>query len=310
MSVNESFGIDATSESLQARERYLKRFYPLFHRYEMENYEHIKRFSKQQEGGCDLDRLESRGIDENKHRKPAIVLGSGVSLERALPHLRDWKGALFAGVTHAYAVVAHSRKIDYLCIVDGSKMMPYYTKWDYWDSETELITHVHIHPWVLSQWKHRAYLYRQVFNGEEHFEKHLPMMYPLHIGIQFRGCVSNTMVQIANFMQYRPIYLVGVDFAWRDPNKTRVDKWQPPTPDDPTIKRESATDEAYGIKHGKELVVDEKTGFRWFSSENAFPLHLKKLIEVENIKRVYDCSDGRIDFLPKKDIIQVIKEQK
>ena len=49
---------------------------------------------------------------------PAIVIGSGSTLDKALPRLKDWEGAIICSPSHLSTLVYHGCEPDYLLLLD------------------------------------------------------------------------------------------------------------------------------------------------------------------------------------------------
>lgn len=121
----------------------------------VQNYEQIKYDMQSSDGASVLEKYENAYSG-----KPAIVLGSGASLDKSLPLLKDWKGLIFGGPTQAKYCEEMGVKIDFLLSFDpwrDSKrsMGPHKHTYNY-----KLITHACIDPFLLSNWKSERYYYQ------------------------------------------------------------------------------------------------------------------------------------------------------
>lgn len=197
-------------------------------------------------------------VDKDKHRgEPAIIVGSGPSLEKAAPHLRKWRGAIFCSASNALMVRRWAgRNPDYLCIFDANRSWDAYLKGNDWRGTT-LITHPSIEPKTMRRWpSHRRYylmmhipridraalkqhtdgnkmdlddfanfIKRQHF-GTELFENINPTLFPMiQTVILNAGCTANNAIQCADFMGYDPLFLCGIDFGF--PNgRVRTTGWR------------------------------------------------------------------------------------
>jgi hypothetical protein len=101
-------------------------------------------------------------------KQPAIVLGSGVSLDKALPLLREWDGLLFAGASQAGVLRHEGIKPDFLLSYDPWRCQkelvgPHANDYEGWN----LITHPCIDPFLVKNWNgNRFYFWPMV----QHFE--------------------------------------------------------------------------------------------------------------------------------------------
>ena len=180
--------------------------------------------------------LDLRGLGTLSSPQPAIVVGSGPSLDQIAPMLPMWKGAIFCSPSHVHILDAVHRHPEYLVAIDSSsdvaqKMsgVEYY--------KTLLITHPSIDPQVLTAWGNRQKRYFLMKeNGE--WSDTLPIAYPwIESRIPNFGCVANTCIFIAHSLGYSPIFLAGVEFAFNDgvesfsrPNRIGSNWYKPEEP--------------------------------------------------------------------------------
>lgn len=241
--------------------------------------------------------------------KPAIVIGSGASLDEAAPYLKDWKYPIFCGPTNALAIEANGAHPTYLHAYDShesnARRLAY--KWDY--SITQLVIHPSSSPRILNTWKGRRWYFLRMFDGHEYFEFIQPMMwYKLYedrgisVIFPFRGCVVNNEMAIAAYLGFSPIFAVGCDFGWKDPKRTRCINYSPdargklqpiyPTPED---------------ELGGDINTDPY-GVRYYGKDDNFKKHFLDLIGPLSTD-VFDCSDGMVRELKKANIKEVIEKQ-
>ena len=241
---------------------------------------------------------------------PAIIVGSGPSLDVALPILKDWKHAIFSGPTNALAIEAHGAHPTYIHAYDShkqnAKRLNY--KWDY--SKTELIIHPSSHPDNLNAWRGRRWYFLRHFPGHDFFEYLQPMGWGyiykergIDIIFPFRGCVVNNEVAIAAYLGYNPLFVVGVDFGWKDPEKTRHTTH---------VQNKRGGLEPLHIPTEEELgkvqINISPNGTHYVGKDNNFHRHFLDLIGPLPVD-VFDCSDGMISELKKADIKEVIAKQ-
>lgn len=153
---------------------------------------------------------------------PAVILGSGPTLDGALPCLAGFPGAIFAGASQAHALDAHGLSADYTLAMDTHQIVASQLEGVDWPSST-LITHQAIDPAVLLTWPGSRKYVRMALTENDEIT---PAMYPwLNIMFTPHGCTVNAALQIARFLGYRPIYLAGVDFGFPG-FKRRADDYQ------------------------------------------------------------------------------------
>ena len=107
--------------------------------------------------------------------KPAIVLGSGPSLDSAVPYLKDWEGAILCGPTQALVLRYAGITPSHLFLVDpmntpkqmGMGVIPW--------KDTMLVTTPTVNPYIVEGWEgERAYF--RIINPAADIERHITDM--------------------------------------------------------------------------------------------------------------------------------------
>jgi hypothetical protein len=233
-----------------------------------------------------LARFNERDELVREWRGPAIVLGSGPSLDEAAPLLRDWRGGLFACGSNAKVAARYGRRPDFIGVFDAGETVLNQLRGQSWKGTT-LLTNPAVDPallrwWIRHGWDRRYYL--QLHEGHLWFEETVPLMYPwVHCSILNAGCTSNNLVEMAWFMGYSPIFLVGVDFSFT-PFKARCDYYDRPW----SVHRYIGDYD----KHGTP-------GMRWeWESRNPLNPWVKVPAPKPDESRdfLFDLGDGRLTF--------------
>jgi hypothetical protein len=276
---------------------------------------------------------------QNKMEGPAIIVGAGPSFDEGAPLLKNWRGALFAPESMAKTCLGWGRQPEYIGLFDAG-MTRYFMQDVNWKG-SKLLTHPAVNPVSLSDWKwekiyyimmHQVtvdlqyivknkgtitinqvvdYVKDQVFGGE-FFEHINPILYPfINAMILNAGCVVNNMVQIAHFMGYSPLFLLGVDFGYPG-EKMRSDMWKIP-------KRRMMESDRSWKKRWKLYKPDHLTTMNQdrlaHVSENGiitsaeqidYKLALLSIYKVDK-PQMFDCSNGILTEFIKKDIREVIR---
>lgn len=165
---------------------------------------------------------------------PAIVVGSGPSLDDAFPELQNWKGAIFCSTSQLNILARWDIVPDYCVLIDCDPHM--FELIEHHDERTALITHPQIPREYLERWRGKVYFFRLYDPGDQFSTKYLPMIYAgLHdepgkdrgIGayVMNAGNVVNTCLPIAVELGYRPLFLMGYDLGYPD-NQYRFTNWQ------------------------------------------------------------------------------------
>jgi len=284
-----------TPHQVFMKDPYFKRWYPTWIHNGMENYQTIKKdFSKK---NCCIT------SHPRPMNRPAIIIGSGPSLDEAAPLLKDWKHPIFSPTSALFSILRWGRKPDYACAFDSlwSLYEDFKFKKYSWEGTT-LITHPNAEPKLLEAWKWNKYYFRRMFQGHEFFELTFPMMFPwIKIGFRFTGCVVNNAVSIASFLGFSPIFLVGVDFGWKDKKNTKSTTWeetkdgwvmQPNIPMSDTRK-----------------CIEYRNGTFTHPEYISFKRGLLGIINSEMETDFVNCSNGLVDELAEANIEEVIKNQ-
>jgi hypothetical protein len=287
------------------KDPYFKRWYPIWINNSMENYLTIKKeFSEKNRCISTLPRPMNR---------PAVIIGAGPSLDETAPLLKDWKNPVFTSSSVAFVPKRWGKNPEYICAFD-SLWSTYNTNLELdkkntsWEGST-LLTHPNAEPKMIKSWKWDKYYYRRVFPQHEFFELTFPLMFPwITVGFKFAGNVVNNSLIIASFLGYNPIFLIGVDLGWKDDNKIKATDWRLRKGEweqQPNVINKSA------MKRKEKLLLTAKNGTKSFKNYLNFKGGLLDIYlnDKRNERRIYDCSDGLIEELPKLDFKEVVETQ-
>lgn len=265
--------------------------------------------------------------------KPALILGAGISLERALPLLRDWEGVIFCPESLATTVLHSGHKVDYVCVFDAADdCWDAFLKGYSWKNST-LITHpsvdrktidfwpgpriyytmMHIsHILGVETWKDKPVaevekIVKEQLLGFDFFETIMPVAYGfVGAAILNAGCVVNNAIEVANFMGYGPLFLSGVDYGFKDwiircPGwKREKGKWKQ------QIFGVIEHHDESGHKMGREIIIADN-GVPTTEEQTEYKIALMSVYKLDR-PQLIDCSDGIITELPKADIEEVIEK--
>ena len=167
-------------------------------------------------------------LDDGSPKGPAIIIGSGPTLNGALPYLKDWKGAIFCNSSQASTLIYHGRHPDYVDVAD-CRVTPEELEapWDY--RKTAWIINPGIHPRAIDFWKGQKYYYRIYEPYYDFYSKVQPRVFGGYIKTQSFPFGSNPPMAIshAHALGYSPLFLVGTDFGF--PNGIdRFTSWRKP----------------------------------------------------------------------------------
>jgi len=274
-----------------------------------------------------------------KHKgEPAIIVGAGISLEKLIPLLRDWKGVIFTSESMASTLKYYGHQPEYICLFDANQ-----TVWDlffegyHWKGST-LVTHPSVDVKAIEKWRYDKIYYimmhfsrlqgkleqegktileierviKDQLLGFDFFENILPVVYSfIGASILNAGCVVNNAIEVANFMGYGPLFLSGVDFGFKDwihryPQVKKVKgRWK--KDDLRVVKHEDENGEIVdGIDISREIIIGDN-GMPTTDEMAEYKLALMSVYKLDR-PQLIDCSDGIITELPKADIREVVKQ--
>ena len=180
-----------------------------------ENFARIK--AEFQKADYGIDTLPRFGRDV-----PALVIGSGPSLDAALPFLGAFQGIIFASPSQLNILERAEIVPNYVVVVDATDDI----SWEQIgpDRDTHgmtLLTSPYVSPKTLEAWKgNRRYF--QLIADDPHFHDAYPW---IKVGFPVMGSVNNAEVLIANWMGCSPIVLCGVDYCFPGGRK-RAQDWR------------------------------------------------------------------------------------
>jgi len=163
-------------------------------------------------------------IMPEKARGPAIILGSGPSLDPVLPMLKDWKGGLVVSTSQATSCLYFGADPTHIVCFDCLVMPDEFNAPWHW-KKTALISHPGIHPSVHELWKGQKLYYRIMDPNTELYNTALPVAYPEITTEHYPFAASiPAQMALARRMGYDPLILVGADYSWND-QKARFTRW-------------------------------------------------------------------------------------
>lgn len=238
--------------------------------------------------------------------KPAMVIGSGYSLNGALRALQEWKGDIICGNSNVFTLLANGIVPKYLCVYDSHpEVAKLLTSYKHWPASVHLITHPTINPLLVRKWRGPVSYYLVRRAKMELFDIVFPAMYAptgIERGMTWRICVVNNEVQVAGALGTpgRTIFLTGCDFGWMDMAKHRCRTYRPSAYGHQLVERDIASitpDRA-------ELSMDER-GW-WYSGDMIILRDELYKMWWENHLSVVDCSGGSLVGFPTARIEDVV----
>ena len=273
---------------------------------------------------------------KGKYKGPALIIGSGISLEKLIPYIKEWDGPIFCPQSMASTLLYHGRRPEYIVIFDANQMIWEMSLKGYNFPGSTLITHPCISPEVIDKWKHKRLYYlmqhysrmhgdidfakmtvpevekiaKEQLLGFDFFENIMPSVYNfIGAAILNAGCVVNNSIEVANFMGYGPLFLCGVDFGFKDwiyrypTAKKEKGKW---VVGEKQIVQHEENGEVVGDTDIKREIKISDCGIPTTEEQNEYKIALMSVYKLDR-PQLFDCSDGIITELPKADIKEVVK---
>lgn len=158
-------------------------------------------------------------------QKSALITGSGFSLDLIKKEFEN-DFIIFTSLSHAGYLLSLNIRPNYIVATDCSPELSSYVI----DADIPLITHTCIDNQLLKRWKGPVYIFQMQQVGNRILNQIIPCMYTkrifftgynsysfeniFKISIKKAGCVSNTSIQIADYLGARNIFLLGVDYSF------------------------------------------------------------------------------------------------
>ena len=143
----------------------------------------------------------------------ALVLGSGPSLDDALPFVKDFEGLIFASPSQLDLLEKWEITPHFVVSVDSADSVGEdQIRADRDTYGMTLLAHPYLSPKTLDAWKGNK-RYFQLIADDDHFHDVYPW---IKVGFPIAGSVNNTEVLMARWMGLSPIVLAGVDYCFPD----------------------------------------------------------------------------------------------
>jgi len=177
----------------------------------------------------------------NGEKMPCIIIGSGPSLDKSIPFLKDWKGGIFCTTSHARTLVRYGIAPTHLVALDPFCTWEEIEGVDWSKTNTKLITHPGVWPTLVQKWPNDIILYRenigpnsfysttqkQMYTVREDMGKGIrdPLFrYMIYTDFAMFACSPPLQLFAADKLGYGTAFLCGVDFSFPD-GKDRFTDW-------------------------------------------------------------------------------------
>ena len=177
---------------------------------------------------------------DEKCSGPAMIIGSGPSLEDALPIISEWKGAIFCSSSQAATICHYGHDPEYIVMLDPRTRAEELFDIDHWEGrKSAMVTHPGMAPQTLAYWPNRKIYFRVMEPNTSFYTEVLPVGYHFINCILFLfSCSLSAQIGLARLMGYDPLILVGCDFAAGRFRKWSYDRTVKPHIEDGEMKSE------------------------------------------------------------------------
>jgi len=285
-------------------------------------------FETQQKRVHDLAEYKAKG------RGAAVIVMAGPSLTKNLPLMKDCKIPIFASETMASPLAYHGRPPEYIMNYDGGAARLFLNNYK-WKNST-MIVHPAASALVIRWWKWEKIYYltmhvpqlesnkirptwqlnqlieyvNQSMYGKEFFETIQPLLYPyITARILNAGCVANNAIQVAHFMGYDPLFLVGCDFGYPE-NTSQTHEYTIPRrfPLEPEWiwKKRWVGIERPTVEELPRDVFMADNGILTTEEQVEYKIAMMSVYKIDR-PQLIDCSEGIISELPKANFAEVVK---
>ena len=241
--------------------------------------------------------------------KAILIIGSGPSLTKCLPTLKEWKGEIMVSTSQASTCVYWGKEPDYIVALDPD------SHWDEiivdtWEGRNStLLLHPGVSWELVSTWPLRMGLFRKLepqtpFYGNtqkvgysmiKRFFNTANQLMQIHVTpminteIVMLGCVLNAQIFLAELMGYKNIYLLGADMGFPG-GVSRFDKWE-------FKKTHWAESKSNMINTDSPLIIEAENGCH---TEFMMLFYKKNFMSAWRLQRqnVISCSEGILYEVP------------
>ena len=158
-------------------------------------------------------------LQEKKGSGPALIIGSGATLDDALPLLKEWKGVVFACASNAKTLIKFGCYPKYAIVYDCHPVAMFNKVKDFNWKGVCLIGHPCIDFKIVEYWYSRKWrsLWFKVNQPMSCLHNEvLPIIFNKWIKVSFvsSGSSLGTAIQAAHLLGYGPLVLVGGDMCF------------------------------------------------------------------------------------------------
>ncbi len=263
---------------------------------------------------CKAGRARDLADEPVVKNTPAIIVGSGYSLDLTAPYLKDWKGGIFCTTSHAVTLMYYGVEPTHIVALDPFSMWDEIKEIDWSKTKTKLITTPSVYPDIIEKWPNEMLLYLQNMGKPDSFYQSIqkPMyshrevpegsnirfpVFHFYIRTELTLFACSPPVQLfaADKLGYGPLFLCGMDFG-SPVTQGRFTRYAPNTD-----KWDTQLLETQGKELVEELKNDPTTDTSVFWDRFDAHFHNTEIKKVEWVKikdqTVTDYFPGREDVI-------------
>ncbi len=161
--------------------------------------------------------------------KPFFILGSGPSLDTAIPHLKDWHGGIICSPSHALTLMHYGIEPTHIMALDPFESWSEIKGIDWSKTKTKLVTHPGVWPDLIEKWPNDILLYRQNSGRpDSYYATTQKLMYADREGdreksvfimlirteVTIFSCSPPLQLFVGDRLGYGICYIAGLDFGF------------------------------------------------------------------------------------------------
>ena len=257
---------------------------------------------------------EGRARDIKDEKKldgePCFIIGSGPSLDAAIPHLKNWKGGIICTPSQATTLMHFNIEPSHILILDPFHYWADISEFDWSKTRTKLITQPGAWPDLIKNWPNEIILYRSnVGRPDSFYAEEQKMMYTIREGdrqakfhvmipteITLFACSPPCQLFCAQVLGYGPIFLAGCDFGFHD-GKLRYSDWKDGKINNHPFPTEFPDDWVEGFN---KVITERKQLYYKKNFLSSMRLSLQNIVTTDH---------GLISELPYADIETVVRKK-
>lgn len=270
---------------------------------------------------------------------PVFILGSGPSIDEAMPLFKEWQGGIICSTSQAPTLIYHGVEPDYIVGLDPFSSWDEIKNIDWTKTKSKLVVHPGVWPDLFKNWPNEVLLFRQFLgNHSSWYATDQKMMYSerkpdvaaecQHKPPQLRSLIPTEMtvfacgppaqLYVAKALGYGVNFLSGCDFAFHSGKRRFTMAY--PQEDGSWKIQESLVDES-----GDKTDVADETGTPTDPNTPDTPMMTENGLKTQRLmvyykknfltavrlsgQTTYVCGISAITELPNVPVAEVIAKQ-